>query len=300
MKRLFRTSVLVLVGIAALVAYTCTFVVDEREQALVVRFGKIDRTITEPGLYFKLPFVVDQVIYIDDRILFFETSDKPVQVIDSRRYLVDTITMFRIVDSTRFRESVQASLSRARDRIDTRLEAALKATYGRRTFEEALSEKRGEMMREIRDSLRPQARDIGIEIVDVRVRRMDLLPEVLRSTYDRMSAERLAEAAEIRAVGTERSLQIRAQADRQAVVLVAEAQRDAEIIRGEGEAKRNGIFASAFQQNPEFFAFYRSMKAYANSLQGSDTTFVLSPDSEFFEYFSGRAGTPGNQPAAGE
>jgi membrane protease subunit HflC len=280
-----KTLILVVVAVLALIGLTCVFTVDEREQALVVRFGQIKRTITEPGLYFKAPAFVDSVIYVEDRIRFMESRDKPVQVIDSRRYLVDTITMYRIVDAQKFRESVQASLQRAQDRIETRLEAALKAVYGRRTFEEALSEARAEMMREIRDQLRPQAREIGIEIVDVRVRRTDLLPEVLRSTYDRMSAERLAEAAEIRAVGTERSLQIRASADRRAVVLVAEAQRDSEIIRGQGDAERNRIFAEAFTQDPEFFAFYRSMQAYASSLADSETTMVLSPDSEFFDYF---------------
>jgi membrane protease subunit HflC len=283
-----------LVGIAAFLAYTCTFIVDEREQALVVRFGKINRAIEEPGLYFKMPLFVDQVITVDDRILFLESRDTPVQVVDSRRYLVDTITMFRITDVRTFRESVQASLIRAQDRIETRLEAALKAVYGRRTFEAALSVARGEMMLEIRDQLRPQGLDIGIEIVDVRIRRTDLLPEVLRSTYDRMSAERLAEAEQIRAVGNERSLTIRAEADREAVVLVAEAQRDAEIIRGEGDAERNRIFAEAFNQDPEFFAFYRSMQAYSNSLADQDTTIVLSPDSQFFEFFgSGVEGASG-------
>lgn len=284
MKNALRTIIIVLIVVGAFVAYAGTFIVDERERALVVRFGEIKRAVSEPGLYVKLP-VLDELIYVEDRVLFFESRDKPVQVVDSRRYLVDTITMYRVVDTKRFRESVQASLTRARDRIDTRLEAALKATYGKRTFEAALSEERAEMMREIRDQLIPQARDLGIEIVDVRIRRTDLLPEVLKSTYDRMSAERLAEAEQIRAVGNERRLTIRAQADRQAIVLVSEAQRDAEIIRGEGDAERNRLFAEAFTQDPEFFAFYRSMQAYAKSLQGEGTTLVLNPDSEFFEFF---------------
>lgn len=284
MKNAARTFLIVLIAVGALAAYTGTFIVDEREKALVIRFGAIERIVNDPGLNLKIPFV-DQLIYVDDRVLFFESRDKPVQVVDSRRYLVDTITMYRVVDSKRFRESVQASLNRAEDRLDTRLEAALKATYGKRTFEAALSVERGQMMHEIRDQLIPQARDIGIEIVDVRIRRTDLLDQVLQSTYDRMSAERLAEAEQIRAVGNERSLTIRAQADRQAVVLVSEAQRDAEIIRGQGDAERNRLFAGAFTRDPEFFAFYRSMLAYANSLQGDGTTLVLNPDSEFFEYF---------------
>ncbi|MGI9412092.1 MAG: protease modulator HflC [Hyphomicrobiales bacterium] len=292
-----RTVFLVLVGLAVLVAYSGTFIVDEREKALVVRFGEIKRAIDDPGLYVKMPFI-DELIYVEDRVLYFESRDKPVQVIDSRRYLVDTITMFRITDPKRFRESAQANLTRARDRIETRLEAALKATYGKRTFESALSTERGEMMREIRDSLIPQARDLGIEIIDVRIRRTDLLPEVLNSTYERMSAERLAEAEQIRAVGNERSLTIRAQADRKAVVLVSEARRDSEIIRGQGDGERNRIFAEAFTQDPDFFAFYRSMQAYAKSLQGEGTTLVLQPDSEFFEFFGSESGK--NKPATGQ
>jgi membrane protease subunit HflC len=284
MKNAARTFVIVLIALGALAVYTGTFTVDEREKALVVRFGEIKRAENEPGLYFKMPFL-DDLIYVEDRVLFFESRDKPVQVVDSRRYLVDTITMYRITDPKRFRESVQASLTRAEDRIDTRLEAALKATYGKRTFEAALSIERATMMREIRDQLIPQARDLGIEVIDVRIRRTDLLPEVLKSTYDRMSAERLAEAEQIRAVGNERRLTIRAQADRQAIVLVSEAQRDAEIIRGQGDGERNRLFAEAFTQDPEFFAFYRSMQAYAKSLQGDGTTLVLNPDSEFFEFF---------------
>ena len=284
MKNAARTFLIVVIALGALAVYTGTFIVDEREKALVVRFGEIKRAENDPGLYFKLP-VLDDLIYVEDRVLFFESRDKPVQVVDSRRYLVDTITMYRVTDPKRFRESVQASLTRARDRIDTRLEAALKATYGKRTFEAALSVERATMMREIRDQLIPQARDLGIEIVDVRIRRTDLLPEVLKSTYDRMSAERLAEAEQIRAVGNERRLTIRAQADRRAIVLVSEAQRDAEIIRGQGDAERNRLFAEAFTRDPEFFAFYRSMQAYAKSLQGDGTTLVLNPDSEFFEFF---------------
>ena len=297
MSTTIKTAFLLLVGLAVLIAYSGTFIVDEREKALVVRFGEIKRSINEPGLYVKVPFV-DQLIYVEDRVLYFESRDKPVQVIDSRRYLVDTITMFRVVDPKRFREAAQANLTRARDRIETRLEAALKATYGKRTFESALSTERGEMMREIRDSLIPQARDLGIEVIDVRIRRTDLLPEVLNSTYDRMSAERLAEAEQIRAVGNERSLTIRAQADRKAVVLVSEARRDSEIIRGEGDGERNRIFAEAFTQDPDFFAFYRSMQAYAKSLKGDGTTLVLQPDSEFFEFFGSESGK--NAPAAGQ
>ncbi|MCG8435452.1 MAG: protease modulator HflC [Gammaproteobacteria bacterium] len=294
MSTVIRSLLIVVLAVAAVLTYSATFIVDEREKVMVLRFGEIRRTIESPGLYFKLPIIEDLVV-LEDRLLFFESTDKRVQVVDSRRYLVDTITMFRITDPKRFRESVGADLRRVRRRIETRLEAALRSTYGKRTFEAALSKERAEMMREIRDALRPQGRQLGIEIVDVRIRRTDLLPDVLKSTYERMSAERLAEAEQIRAVGNERSLTIRAQADRQAVVLVSEARRDSEIIRGQGDAERNRIFAEAFTKDPEFFAFYRSMQAYAKSLSDSNTTLVLKPDSEFFQFF-GKAGA-GDKPA---
>lgn len=282
---ILRSLFLIVLVVAGLVAYTGTFIVDEREKALVVRFGEIKKSIDEPGLYFKLPFF-ETVTFMDDRVLFFESQNMRVQVVDGRRYLVDTVTMLRIRDPRKYRETVHASLTELSDQLETRLQAALRQTYGKRTFEAALSADREVMMIEIRDRLRPQGEELGIEIVDVRIRRTDLVDEVLKSTYDRMNAERLAEAEQIRAVGTERSLRLRAEADRKAVVLVAEAQRDAEIVRGQGDAKRNAIFAGAFKRDPEFFSFYRSMQAYTKSLQGDDTTLVLKPDSEFFEFFS--------------
>jgi membrane protease subunit HflC len=291
MKNAFRTLVLVLVGAAVLIAYSATFIVDERERALVIQFGEIKRVVDVPGLYFKTPFV-QNVTYVEDRVLFFESADMRVQVVDGRRYLVDTITVYRIVDPKKYKETVQADQDRLRDRLNTRLEAALRLTYGKRTFEAALSAERGAMMREIGGQLRQQALQLGIDIVDVRIRRTDLLPDVLKSTYDRMNAERLAEAEQIRAVGNERQLRIKARADREVVVLMSEARRDAEIIRGEGDAKRNGIFAKAYTQDPEFFEFYRTMQAYATSLKGNGTTMVLSPDSEFFKYFKDAAGAP--------
>ncbi|MEG9884519.1 MAG: protease modulator HflC [Hyphomicrobiales bacterium] len=291
MKTWLSSLVLTLVAVMVIGAYSATFIVDQREKALVVRFGKIQRDVDEPGLHFKMPFI-DQVVRIDKRLLFFESKDKSVQVVDGRRYLVDTITMLRIADARRFRETVEANLSLARRRLETRLEAALRANYGKRTFDAALSEEREQMMREIGDELRPSARKIGIEIVDVRIRRTDLLPDVLQSTYDRMSAERLAEAEQIRAVGTKQSLTIKAQADRKAVILESEANRDGQIARGDGDAKRSSIFADAYNKSPEFFAFMRSLQAYRKALKGDDTTFVLRPDSEFFNYFGSSSVIP--------
>lgn len=279
-----RSFALVVVGALLFVAWSAMFIVDERETALVTRFGDIQREVREPGLYFKLPFVED-VVRIEDRLVFFESTDKSVQVVDGRRYLVDSVTMIRVNDPRRFRETVGASLQRARDRIETRLDAALRQTYGRRTFDAALSKDRAAMMREIRDQVKAEADTLGINVVDVKIRRTDLMPDVLKDTYDRMSAERFAEAAELRAVGQAQATRIRAEADRGAVELVSRAQREAEIVRGEGDAARNKVFADAFQTDPEFFSFYRSMQAYAKSLGDTGTTLVLKPDSDFFKYF---------------
>ncbi|MGI9483003.1 MAG: protease modulator HflC [Hyphomicrobiales bacterium] len=279
-----KPFILVLVALGLFVVFSATFVVDERQKALVVRFGEIQRVVEKPGLNFKLP-VFDDVVYVEDRMLFIEGIDKSVQVIDGRRYLVDAIIMFRITDPRRFRETVGADLSLLRERIDTRLDAALRQTYGKRTFAAALSKDRPAMMREIRDQVKAEAKSLGVEIIDVRVRRTDLMPDVLKDTYERMNAERFAEAAELRAVGEAARRRIRAEADREAVELVAKARRESEIIRGKGDADRNRIFAEAFNKDPEFFSFYRSMQAYSKSLQGDDTTFVLNPNSEFFEYF---------------
>ncbi len=291
MSKLLKPIILVIAAVAAFLFFSATFVVDEREKALVVRFGEIQRSIEKPGLYFKLP-VLDELIYVEDRIVFFESLDKTVQVVDGRRYLVDAITMVRVVDPQKFRETVGASLILARDRIDTRMDAALRQTYGKRTFDAALSKDRAAMMREIRDQVRNEARSLGIEIVDIRVRRTDLTPDVLNDTYERMNAERFAEAANLRAIGDAARRRISAEADREAVELVAKAKRESEIIRGQGDAERNKIFANAFNRDPEFFSFYRSMQAYSKALKGDGTTLVLSPNSEFFEFFGSSLDKP--------
>ena len=276
---LFILAGLVFLGLSAF------FVVDEREKVLVTKFGEIQRVVEKPGLYFKMPFV-EEVVSIEDRLLFIQSNDKSVQVVDGRRYRVDTITVLRVADAIKFRETVGASLGEARIRIATRIESALTQTYGRRTFTAALSKDRAAMMTEIRDLVRPAAVSLGLEIVDVRIRKTDLMQEVLKQTYERMNAERFAEAAQLRAVGRTRGITIRAAADRNKVELVAKANRESEFIRGDGDAKRNSVFAQAYNRDPEFFAFYRSMKAYSKSLGSSGTTMVLSPDSEFFKFFN--------------
>ncbi|MGE3872566.1 MAG: protease modulator HflC [Parvibaculaceae bacterium] len=280
---LVKSSGIIIVAILALIVWSSTFIVDERKKALVLRFGEINRIVEKPGLYFKIP-IADEVVPIEDRMILWTSDNMSVQVVDGRRYLVDAVTMARIVNAQRFRETVSADISRAWDRIRTRLDAALRQTYGKRSFEAALSKDRAVMMREIRDQVRAEALNNGIEIVDVRIVRTDLMDEVLKNTYERMSSERIAEAKDLRGRGEARNIEIKAQADRAYTERLADARRQSEVIRGEGDADRNRIFAEAFQQDPEFFDFYRSMQAYAKSLTGSGTTMVLKPDSEFFKY----------------
>ena len=289
-----RTSVILIILAAVLVViYASIFVVNERQQAIVVRFGEIRDVKTEPGLYFKLPFAfmdADRVQYVEDQALRFDLDNIRVQVSGGKFYEVDAFVVYKIADARRFRETVSGDRESAEARLRTRLDASLRRVYGLRGFEAALSDERASMMREVRADLRADAESLGLNIDDVRIRRTDLTQEVSQQTYDRMKAERLAEAELIRARGNEEGQRRRAIAERQVVEIVAEAQRDSEILRGEGEAERTRIFADAFQRDPGFFEFYRSMSAYAQSIGSPDTTVVLSPHSEFFRYFNSANG----------
>jgi membrane protease subunit HflC len=202
-----------------------------------------------------------------------------------------------VSNSQKFRESVGADLDVAKLQIERRLDAALRQTYGKRAFDAALSKDRNVMMKEIRDQVRAEAENLGIDIVDVRIRRTDLQDQALAATYQRMASERLAEAKDLRGKGEASKLRIIAEADRKSIEIISAARRTAEIIRGEGDADRNRIFADAFGRDPEFFSFYRSMQAYAKALTTPGTTFVLKPDSQFFKYFGAeKAATPPAQP----
>ncbi len=279
--------------IAAYVLFSSLFIVNEREQAIVMRFGEITREIQEPGIYFKVPTdFVETVQYIDKRLLRYDLERIRLQVSGGQFYIVDAFITYRIVDPIRFRQSVLGSLQLAEQRIATRLESALRAVYGLREFDAALSEQRSEMMREASDLVAADMTELGIEVVDVRVLVTDLTPEVSQQTYERMQAERNAEAALIRARGQEQAQILRAIADRQAVEVVSAANRDSEIIRGEGDAEQNRLFAEAYSQDQSFFEFYRSMEAYRNALADGNTTMVLSPDSAFFNYFGSNGALP--------
>jgi modulator of FtsH protease HflC len=297
-----RLSIIgIVIAVVAIIAYNSFFVVNEREQAIVVRFGEIQDVKSEPGIFFKMPlalFELDNVQIIEDRLLRFDLDDIRVQVSGGKFYEVDAFVVYSIADARKFRSTVGGDLSQAEARLRTRLDSALRRSYGVRGFEAALSEERAAMMREVAEQLRADAAQLGLAIEDVRIRRTDLTKEVSDQTYERMKAERLAEAELIRARGNEAAQRIRAVADRQVVEIEAEAQRESEILRGEGDAERNRVFAEAFNKDPEFFEFYRSMQAYSQALQNSGTTMVLSPNSDFFRFFENPQGAAKSQPGA--
>jgi membrane protease subunit HflC len=258
------------------------FIVDERKQALVLQFGQVKQIKTEPGLGFKVPFIQD-VAYYEGRILPLETSALEVTPADERRLVVDAFARWRITDVVSFRQAVQTEAA-ALPRLERILNASLREVLGSVDSADVLSPERTILMLRIRDSARAQATNLGIEIIDVRIRRADLPEQNLNATFERMNAERQREAADERARGKERAQEVRATADREAVELVSEAQRQAEVIRGQADAERNAIYAGAYGKDPEFFAFYRSLTAYERALQGKNSTMVMSPDSEFFDY----------------
>jgi len=292
MRAIALPFVLIVAVVALVIGYSSTFVVTERDQAIQLRFGEIQRVITEPGLYFKLPTnMVDTVQIVDKRLQTIELDNNIVQVKDSRQYVVDAFAAYRITDARAFRQSVSGNIATAATRLKTRLDSALRRVYGTRSFGDALSEQRADMMREVAEFVRPEAATLGISIVELRIRRTELPTNVLEQTYDRMRSERLAEAAELRAEGSQEASRIRAEADRQATVLIAEAKRDADILRGEGDAERNRIFAEAYSKDKDFFEFYRTMQAYSASLGGETTTMVLKPEGNFFRFFGEPAGT---------
>ncbi|MCV3208984.1 protease modulator HflC [Mesorhizobium sp. YC-39] len=293
----------VIAAVILFLLYSSVFVVNARQQALVLRFGEIVDVKNQPGIYFKAPFAffdADSVQLIENRVLRFDLDNIRVQVSGGKFYEVDAFIAYRISDPRVFRAAVSGQIELAEARLRTRLDAALRRVYGLRDFEAALSEERAVMMREVRDQLRPDATSLGLQIEDVRIRRTDLTAEVSQQTYDRMKAERLAEAERLRARGNEAAQRIKARADREVVEIVAEAQKESEILRGEGEAQRSATFAAAYQRDPAFFDFYRSMNAYGTALDNTGTTMVLSPNSEFFRFFRNPDGkdTPTPPPAA--
>ena len=275
-----------IIFLAIIVAYSSVFVVDERQKALVLQFGQIRDIKENPGLSFKLPFI-QQVVRYDDRILSLDTVPLEVTPLDDRRLVVDAFARYRISDVVKFRQAVgTGGVSSAEVRLERILNAALREVLGSAQSNEILSAERVELMARIRDAAILEAQNLGVEVVDVRIKRADLPSQNLAATFQRMNAERERMAADERARGNEAAQRVRALADREAVEIVSAAKRDAEKIRGEADAETTKIFAEAFGRDPEFYAFVRSLSAYENSLTEKNTSFVISPTSEFFNYIT--------------
>jgi len=294
--RVLGGLIITLLLIAAVGAYSTMFTVYQTRQALVVRFGEPIRTITEPGLNFKYPWI-DTVIHIDKRILDIESPEKQeVIASDQKRLVVDAFARYKIVKPLQFYQTV-GSVEGANARLLTLLNSALRRVLGEVTLMQVVRDQREELMGKVRTQLETEAQAFGIKIVDVRIRRADLPDQNSQAIYSRMQTERQQEAAQFRAEGSRRSQEIKARADRDVTVLLAEATSSGERIRGDGDAERNRVFADAYGRDADFFSFYRAMQAYEQGLQKGDTRLLLRPDSDFFRFFGdptgkGRPGAP--------
>ena len=274
----------IVIALTVFIAYSSVFVVDERQKALVLQFGQVSDVKEAPGLAFKLPFI-QQVVRYDDRILSLDTMPLEVTPLDDRRLVVDAFARYRIINVVQFRQAVgTGGIVTAESRLERILNAALREVLGSVTSNAVLSTDRIELMTRITDSAKIESKGLGVEIVDVRIKRADLPTQNLAATFRRMQAERERMAADERARGQEAAQIVRADADRKAVETVSEAKKEAEIIRGTADALTTKIFAEAFGRDPEFYAFTRSLIAYEQSMTGSNTTMVISPNSEFFDY----------------
>ncbi|PKQ06988.1 MAG: protease modulator HflC [Alphaproteobacteria bacterium HGW-Alphaproteobacteria-11] len=274
--------------VVAFVLYLSAFTVGMTQQAIVLQFGDPRQVITEPGLHWKLP-VIQNVVFIDKRILNLDSPAEEIIAKDRKRLVVDAFARYRIVDSLRFYQSV-GDPRNAIQRLQPNFVSSLRNVLGDHTLEELVRDNRAGLMKNIQTAFNLATQQFGIEVVDVRIRRADLPEQNSQAIYQRMQTEREREAAEIRAQGNEEAQRIRARADREATVIIAEAERDGQLARGEGDATRNNIYAEAYSRDTEFFAFYRSMQAYREGLKGDNTTMIVTPEGEFFRYFGAEAG----------
>lgn len=272
------------IAVALIGIISSVFIVDERETALVLQFGRIVSVKTEPGLAFKIP-LVQEVVRYDSRILSRDIDPLEITPLDDRRLMVDAFARYRIVDVNQFRQAVGVGgIPAAENRLDSILKAQIRQILGSVSSNDILSTDRAALMLRIRNGAIDEAGALGIEIIDVRLKRTDLPNTNLAATFARMRAEREREAADEIARGNEAAQRVRASADRTQLEIVSDAKRQSEIIRGEADAKRNAIFAEAFGADPEFFEFYRSLAAYRVSLKSGNSTMIMSPNSEFFDY----------------
>lgn len=281
-----RFMLLLGVALAAAIALlSSVFIVSETQKALVLQFGRVVAVHDNPGLAFKIP-LIQQVVYYDDRIIGLDTSKLEVTPLDDRRLVVDAFATYRINNPVQLREAAgTGGMTAASNRLDNILRANIRQVLGSVSSNDILSVDRAKLMLRIRDAVSKEATALGLKIIDVRLKRTDLPTQNLEATFSRMRAEREREAADQIARGEEAAQRVRAQSDRTVVELESDARKNSEIARGEADARRNAIFAKAFGADQEFFAFYRSLNAYEQALKGENSTMVLSPDSEFFNYF---------------
>ena len=272
----------VIIGIFV-ISFFSIFIVKEVNQAIVLQFGDPKRIILKPGLNFKIPFI-QNVVFLDKRILNLDTPPEEVIASDQKRLIVDAFARFQIVDPLKFYISV-GNERVARSRLSTIINSRIRNVLGQQRLQTLLSEDRSKQMSLIQDGVNNEAENFGIKIVDVRIKRADLPPANSEAIYRRMQTEREREAKEFRAKGAEMAITITSTADKEVTVILADAEKQSEIMKGEGDGQRNKIFADAFGKDPEFFAFYRAMQAYEKSLIGGETSLILSPDSEFFKFF---------------
>jgi len=289
MSRVFVMVVGALIALSLL--FSTLFVVDQRQYAIVFALGEVKKVINEPGLHFKLPPPFQNVIFLDKRILTLDTpeADRFITA-EKKNILVDAFVKWRITDPRLYFISFGGDERRSQDRMAQIIKAALNEEITKRTVREVISGERGKVMDAIRAKVSEEAKQIGGEVIDVRLKRVDYVEQINASVYDRMKSERARVANELRSTGVAESEKIRADADRQRTVILAEAYRDAESVRGDGDAKASQIYAEAFGQNPEFFKFYRSLEAYRNSFRNRSDVLVLDPNTEFFRYFRGVEG----------
>jgi membrane protease subunit HflC len=293
--RRILVAVAVLLVAAGILLTNALFIVDQTEQALVLQFGQPRRVIRDPGLWVKRPFL-EQVVLYDNRLLDFEPPQEEVIVSDQKRLVVDTYTRYRITDPLLFYQTANSEVA-VRARLNAMVNGSLRRVLGNVTLSALLSQQRPAIMKQIRDEVRDQGKSFGIDVVDVRIRRADLPKENSEAIYARMVSERQQQAAQYRGEGSEAAQTVRANADRERTVILAEAQRDAQRVRGDGDAQSIKVYADAFGQDKEFFAFYRSMQAYRDALNGHSTSFVLTPDSGFFRFFENQNGAAGTATA---
>jgi len=283
MNRMILIAAAVVAVLAVITIGSALFTVQQGEQAVVLQFGEPKRVVREPGLNVKLPFFLQDVRYFDKRVLDFDVPAEEVLGVDQKRLVVDSFIRYRITDPLRFLQSVNSEIG-ARARLGNVMSSSLRQVFGNATMSTILSGERADIMRQIRERVAAETGPFGIEILDVRLRRVDLPEENSQAIYARMQSERERVARETRARGAELGQRIRSRAERERTVILAEAEKQAQITRGAGDADATKIYAEAYGQGREFFDFFRSLAAYRRLMQEDDTTLVLSPDSELFRY----------------